>query len=69
MKTPAPHTPGKKLLTAISWLLFLGGLFGSLVSFVKVSHHLPVREYAALVLVSGLWFGGSAVVVFIRSRI
>lgn len=69
MKTPPPHTPGRKLLTAISWLLFLGGLFGSFVCFVKVSHHLPVREYASLVLVSGMWLGGSAGVVFLRSRI
>lgn len=69
MPTLKPSTPGKKLLTATSWLLFAGGLFGSLVSFVKVTHHVPPGEYTGLAFVSALWLLFSAGVVFLRSRV
>ena len=69
MPTPKPSTQGKKLLTVITWLLFFGGLFGSLVGFVKVSHHVPPSDYVGIGIGSGLWLLFSAVVVFIRSRL
>lgn len=64
-----PSTQGKKLLTTIAWLLFLGGLFGSLVTFVKITKHLPPSEYTGLAIVTCLWLLSSAAVVFTRSRI
>lgn len=69
MPTPRPFTPGKKLLTVISYVLFLGGMFGSLLSFVKVSHHVPSSEYVGITIGAALWLLASAVVVFIRSRL
>ncbi len=69
MANPRPHIPGRTLLTAIAWLLFLGGLVGSLLSFVKVSHHIPAHEYVGIAVGTALWLVSSAVVVFIRSRL
>lgn len=69
MANPRPHIPGRKLLTAIACLLFIGGLIGSALSFVKVSHHLPAHEYVGITIGTALWLVSSAVVVFIRSRL
>jgi len=69
MPTLKPSAPGRKLLTLIACVLFVGGLFGSLLSFVKVSHHVPSSEYVGIAIGAALWLLSSAVVIFIRSRL
>lgn len=59
----------KKLLTAIIWILFLGGLFGLAMGLQKTFAGAAPAEYGVMGIGGGLWLLSSAVAIYIRNKI
>ena len=59
----------KALLSLLIPILFLGGLFGTIVGFMRVFGGGRPLEYGIMGGVGGFWLLSSAIVIFIRKRI
>ena len=58
----------KTILSILTWLFFLGGLFGMLMGFAKFFGSGTPAEYGVMGLGGGFWLLSSAIVIFIRRR-
>jgi hypothetical protein len=58
----------KTILNILTWLFFLGGLFGMVVGFAKFFGGGTPAEYGVMGLGGGFWLLSSAIVIFIRKR-
>lgn len=58
----------KTLLSILTWLFFVGGLFGMVMGFVKFFAGATPAEYGVMGLGGGFWLLSSAIVIFIRRR-
>jgi hypothetical protein len=58
----------KSILNILTWVFFLGGLFGMLMGFVKFFSGGTPAEYGVMGLGGGFWLLSSAIVIFIRKR-
>lgn len=59
----------KQLLTVITWVLFLGGLFGLGASLVEFFTGGDVLVYGVLGIGGGFWFLCATVAIFVSARI
>ena len=59
----------KKLLGLLTWIFFLGGLFGMVVGFAKYFGGGTPAEYGVMGIGGGFWLLSAAIVIFIRSRV
>lgn len=58
----------KYILGILTWVFFLGGLFGMVVGFAKYFGGGTPAEYGVMGLGGGFWLLSCAVVIFIRRR-
>jgi hypothetical protein len=58
----------KTIRSILTWLLFLGGLFGMVMGFVRFFGGGTPAEYGIMGLGGGFWLLSSAIVIFIRRR-
>jgi hypothetical protein len=58
----------KTILNILTWLFFLGGLFGMVIGFAKYFGGGTPAEYGVMGLGGGFWLLSSAIVIFIRKR-
>ena len=58
----------KTILNLLTWIFFLGGLFGMAMGFVKFFGEGTPAEYGTMGIGGGFWLLSSAIVIFIRSR-
>jgi hypothetical protein len=58
----------KYLLGILTWVFFLGGLFGMVVGFAKFFGGGTPAEYGVMGLGGGFWLLSSAIVIFISRR-
>lgn len=56
----------KNILSILTWLFFLGGLFGMVMGFGKYFGGGTPTEYGVMGIGGGLWLLSSAIVIFIR---
>jgi hypothetical protein len=58
----------KNLLLVLTWLFFLGGLFGMGMGFAKFFGGGTPAEYGVMGIGGGFWLLSCAIVIFIRNR-
>ena len=58
----------RQLLGILTWLFFLGGLFGMVVGFIKYFGGGSPAEYGVMGIGGGFWLLSSAIVIFIRHK-
>lgn len=58
----------RNLLILLTWLFFLGGLFGMVMGFAKFFGGGTPAEYGVMGIGGGFWLLSCAIVIFIRSR-
>ena len=58
----------KTILNILTWLFFLGGIFGMVMGFAKYFGAGTPAEYGVMGLGGGFWLLSSAIVIFIRKR-
>jgi len=58
----------RNILSILTWLFFLGGLFGMAMGFVKFFGNGTPLEYGVMGIGGGFWLLSSAIVIFIRRR-
>jgi len=58
----------RTLLSIQVWVLFLGGLFGMVMGFVKFFGGGTPAEYGVMGIGGGFWLLSSAIAIFIRRR-
>jgi hypothetical protein len=58
----------KAILSILTWLFFLGGLFGMAMGFSKFFGGGTPAECGVMGIGGGLWLLSSAIVIFIRKR-
>jgi hypothetical protein len=58
----------KTILSILTWLFLLGGLFGMVVGFSKYFGGGTPAEYGVMGLGGGFWLLCCAIVIFIRRR-
>ena len=58
----------KNLLIILTWLFFLGGLFGMVMGFAKFFGGGTPGEYGVMGIGGGFWLLSCAIVIFIRRR-
>ncbi len=58
----------KNLLSILTWVFFLGGLFGMAMGFAKYFGGGTPAEYGVMGIGGGFWLLSSAIVIFIRRR-
>ena len=58
----------RTILSILTWLFFLGGLFGMAMGFVKFFGNGTPAEYGVMGIGGGLWLLSSAIVIFISRR-
>ena len=58
----------KNLLSVLTWLLFLGGLFGMAMGLAKFFGGGTPAEYGVMGIGGGFYMLSSAIVIFIRKR-
>ena len=58
----------KNLLLVLTWLFFLGGLFGMVMGFAKFLGGGTPAEYGVMGIGGGFWLLSCAIVIFIRNR-
>ena len=59
----------KNLLTVMTWLLFLGGLFGLAMGLQKTFTGGAPAEYGVMGIGGGLWFLFASVTIYVKSKI
>ena len=59
----------KNLLTILTWLFFLGGVFGMVMGFVKFFGGGTPAEYGVMGIGGGFYLLACAIVLYIRKRI
>lgn len=59
----------KAVFAIAQGVLFLGGVFGSVVGLILFFSDRTVAEYGTAWAVAGLWLVGSALVGFLRSKL
>ncbi len=58
----------KFILNILTWIFFLGGLFGMIAGFIKVFSNAGPAEYGVMGFVGGCWLLSSAIVIYIRNQ-
>ena len=58
----------KFILNILTWIFFLGGLFGMIMGFIKVLSNGSPAEYGVMGFVGGFWLLSAAVVIYIRNQ-
>ncbi|MBP1648153.1 MAG: hypothetical protein H6Q30_1598 [Bacteroidetes bacterium] len=58
----------RNILNILTWIFFLGGLFGMVVGFAKYFGGGTAAEYGVMGIGGGFWLLSSAIVIFIRKR-
>ena len=58
----------KNILSLLTWLFLLGGLFGMAMGFVKFFNNGTPAEFGVMGIGGGLWLLSCAIVIYIRSR-
>ncbi len=58
----------KFILNALTWIFFLGGLFGMVMGFLKVFSGAGASEYGVMGFVGGCWLLSAAIVIYIRRQ-
>lgn len=58
----------RTILSILTWLFFLGGLFGMGMGFVKFFGNGTPAEYGVMGIGGGFWLLSSAIVIFIGRR-
>jgi hypothetical protein len=58
----------KTILNILTWLFFVGGLFGMVMGFAKYFGGGTPSEYGVMGLGGGFWLLSSAIVIFIQKR-
>ena len=56
----------KYILIILTWLFFLGGLFGMVMGFVLFFAAASPAEYGVMGIGGGVWLLSSAIVIYIR---
>lgn len=59
----------KTLLTVITWVFFLGGMFGFAMALIAVFSGGTPSQYGVLGIGGGFWLLSSAVTIFIHNRV
>ena len=59
----------KNLLGFLTWIFFLGGLFGMAMGIAQYFGGGTPAEYGVMGIGGGFWLLSSAIVIFIRSRL
>jgi len=59
----------KFILSILTWIFFLGGLFGMVMGFIKVFSNGNPSEYGVMGFVGGLWLLSSAIVIYINKHV
>ncbi len=59
----------KTLLNIITWVFFLGGMFGFVMALLKVFSGGSPAEYGVLGIGGGIWLLSSAITIFIQHRV
>lgn len=58
-----------RLLNAMIWLLFCGGVFGLLMGLVKFFSNADPSVYGVLGIGGGVWMIGAAYAIYVREHI
>ena len=58
----------KTILTILTWVLFLGGLFGMAMGFAKYFGEGTPAEYGVMGIGGGFWLISTAIVIYIRRQ-
>ena len=58
----------KTILRILTWIFFLGGLFGMVMGFAKFFGNGTPAEYGVMGIGGGFWLLSSAIVIFILKR-
>jgi len=58
----------KAILNLLTWLFFLGGLFGMAMGFVKFFGDGAPAEYGVMGIGGGFWLLSCAIVIYIRRQ-
>jgi hypothetical protein len=58
-----------KLLDVMTWVLFLGGVFGLSAGLVAYFGDAEVAEFAVMGIGGGFWMLSSAITILIRDRV
>lgn len=58
----------KFILSILTWIFFLGGLFGMIMGFIKVFSNGSPAEYGVMGFVGGFWLLSAAIVIYIGNH-
>ena len=58
----------KFILNSLTWIFFLGGLFGMIMGFVKFFSSSSPSEYGVMGIGGGFWLLSAAIVIYIRRQ-
>ena len=59
----------KFILNILTWIFFLGGLFGMIMGFIKVFTDGRPAEYGVMGFVGGFWLLSAAIVIYIDKQV
>jgi hypothetical protein len=59
----------KQILSALSWLFILGGLYAFVNGFILLLKNATPAEYGVLGIGGGFWLLSSAIVIYIKNKI